>query len=149
VDVLGLGASNATPWHSPREFSEEELLSQLNAMKESVDSDRPLIADIHVPPFRSSLDDAPMVDEDLRPVIKGGHLVIAPVGSTAVRQFIEETQPCLSLHGHIHECHRATRIGATQAVNPGSDYSSGTLQAALVTIDLEQWKAKRCQFVSG
>lgn len=149
VEIVGLGASNATPWHSPREFAEEDLDRRLEAMKASVDAERPLIANIHVPPFRSTLDDAPLVDEDLRPVIKGGHLVVAPVGSTAVRGFIEETQPCLSLHGHIHECHRSTWIGNTQAVNPGSDYSSGTLQAALVTVDLKKQKAKRCQFVSG
>ncbi len=149
VQIIGLGASNATPWNSPREFSEEELSGRLKRALDDADPDRPMIANIHVPPFRSTLDDAPLVDEELRPVVKGGNPMIGPVGSTAVRQFIESTQPCLSLHGHIHECRRSTWIGNTQALNPGSDYSSGTLQAALVTIDLKKRRAKRCQFVSG
>jgi Icc-related predicted phosphoesterase len=149
VQILGLGASNVTPWHSPREFSEEELESRLAQMAAEIDAERPLIANIHVPPFQSTLDDAPLVDDDLRPIIRGGSPVVGPVGSTAVRAFLEGLQPCLSLHGHVHECRGSTWIGQTQAVNPGSDYSSGTLQAALVTLDLRKGKTKRCQFVSG
>ena len=87
-----------------------------------------------MPPYRSTLDDAPLVDDELRPVIKGGNPVAGPVGSHAVRSFIEEYQPLASFHGHIHEARSATRIGRTLAVNPGSDYSSGTLQADHVVV---------------
>jgi Icc-related predicted phosphoesterase len=50
----------------------------------------------------------------------------AQVGSRAVRRWIEETQPLVSLHGHIHESPDvsgiwAERIGATLAVNPGQN----------------------------
>jgi Icc-related predicted phosphoesterase len=147
--VMGYGASNRTPWNSPREFSEEVILQRLRETGATMDPDRPLVANIHVPPYRSTLDEAPMIDDELRPVLKGGNPVSAPVGSHAVRSFIEEYQPLVSLHGHIHESRSATRIGRTLAVNPGSDYSSGTLQAVIVSVDLRKNKAKGHQFISG
>jgi len=47
-----------------------------------------------------------------------------PVGSRAVRAFIERHQPPLTLHGHVHESpivsgSYAERIGRTLCVNPG------------------------------
>ena len=62
---------------------------------------------------------------------------------------IEHHQPLVSLHGHVHESRNATRIGRTLAVNPGSDYSSGTLQAVIVSVDLGKDKVKGHQFISG
>jgi uncharacterized protein len=147
--VMGFGASNPTPWDSPREFAEEEIERRLRATVDALDRDRPLLANIHVPPYRSTLDDAPLVDEELRPVIKGGQPVAGPVGSHAVRTFLEDYQPLASFHGHIHESRSATRIGKTLAVNPGSDYSSGTLQAVIVSVDLRKRKVKGHQFISG
>ena len=38
---------------------------------------------------------------------------LAHVGSTAVREAIEEVQPLVSLHGHIHESRATTRLGRT------------------------------------
>lgn len=48
------------------------------------------------------------------------------VGSPALRSFIEQHQPPLTLHGHIHEAPRlsgsyATRIGTSWAINPGRE----------------------------
>ncbi len=57
-----------------------------------------------------------------------------PVGSTAVRQIIEEYQPLLALHGHIHECRAATKIGRTLAINPGSEYNSGRIHGVIVKL---------------
>ena len=149
LQIVGFGASNPTPWNSPREFSEEEIERRLRASVVGVDPDRPLIANIHVPPYRSTLDDAPLVQDDLRPVMKGGNPVVGPVGSHAVRTFLEDVQPWLSLHGHIHESRNATKIGRTVAINPGSDYASGTLQAVIVTIDERKKRVKGHQFISG
>jgi uncharacterized protein len=59
---------------------------------------------------------------------------MVPVGSRAVRQAIEEYQPLLSLHGHIHESPGSVRIGRTVAVNPGSEYGEGVLRGALITV---------------
>jgi uncharacterized protein len=149
VQILGFGASNHTPWDSPRELGEDEIGERLRAVAATVDPDRPLIANIHVPPYDSGLDEAPMLDDKLRSIRRGGSALTAPVGSTAVREWVEQAQPWLSLHGHVHECRRATRLGETLAINPGSDYASGTLQAVVVTLDLKKRRAKGHQFVSG
>jgi Icc-related predicted phosphoesterase len=42
-----------------------------------------------------------------------------PVGSRAIRSFIERHRPPLTLHGHIHESPGVDRIGPTVSVNPG------------------------------
>jgi Icc-related predicted phosphoesterase len=57
---------------------------------------------------------------------------MVPVGSTAVRQIIEEVQPLVSLHGHIHESRGIVRIGRTVAINSGSEYNSGRIHGCLV-----------------
>ncbi len=48
------------------------------------------------------------------------------VGSVAIRQFIEERQPPVTLHGHVHELARLTgewkvRIGRTVYINAAHD----------------------------
>jgi Icc-related predicted phosphoesterase len=55
-----------------------------------------------------------------------------PVGSPAVRAFLERRQPPLSLHGHIHESPGVDRLGRTVSVNPGD--SLGRLRAVRVTL---------------
>jgi Icc-related predicted phosphoesterase len=60
------------------------------------------------------------------------------VGSRAVRAFIEEYQPPLTLHGHIHESPMvsgsyAERIGRTLCVNPGQ--SPDRLHAVIFDTD--------------
>jgi Icc-related predicted phosphoesterase len=55
-----------------------------------------------------------------------------PVGSRAIRSFIERHRPPLTLHGHVHESPGEDRIGPTVCVNPGD--SLGGLRA--VRVDL-------------
>ena len=71
-----------------------------------------------------------------------------PVGSTAVRQAIEDFEPALSLHGHIHECKASTRIGRTLCINPGSSYEQGDLLGAVIDLDGKK-KVKRFMLTSG
>jgi len=59
-----------------------------------------------------------------------------PVGSRAVRTFLERRQPVVSLHGHLHDSPFKSgrfyeRIGKTIAINPGQ----GTATLAAVTFD--------------
>ena len=68
-------------------------------------------------------------------MVKGGAVVMESVGSEAVRRVLEEYQPMLGLHGHIHESRGAVRLGSTLAVNPGSEYGDGVLCGALLEID--------------
>ena len=67
-------------------------------------------------------------------MVRGGAIVTS-VGSTAVRDAILKYQPLLSLHGHIHESRATQRLGRTLCINPGSTYSSGTLQGVVVDLD--------------
>lgn len=131
-EMISFGFANRTPWHTPRELDEEEIYDRLKALTDQLERPDSAIFNIHVPPRDSSLDTALEVDEELRYVMKGGRPHEVSTGSSAVRQVIEETQPLLSLHGHIHESKGVTTIGRTVAINPGSDYGSGHLDGVLV-----------------
>ena len=131
-EMVSFGYANRTPWDTPRELDEDEIYNRLKALTDQLETPESAIFNIHVPPRDSSLDTAFEVDEDLRYVTKGGRPHEIATGSSAVRQIIEETQPLLSLHGHIHESKGVTKIGRTVAINPGSDYGSGHLDGALI-----------------
>ena len=74
-------------------------------------------------------------------------VTMTAVGSTAVREFIEEVQPLLGLHGHVHEGRGTVKLGHTLCINPGSDYTSGMLNAAIVEIAGN--RVITHQFISG
>ncbi len=131
-EMIASGWSNRTPWDTHREEDEDQLAVRYEAMISRLKDPRNAVFNIHVPPYKSSLDEAPELDKDLRPKMAGQAL--KPVGSTAVRKAIEETQPLLGLHGHIHEGRGATRIGRTLCINPGSMYEQGTLLGAIVSL---------------
>jgi Icc-related predicted phosphoesterase len=133
-EMLTSGYSNITPWHSPRELDEDGLAARLDAMFAQVEDPENLIAVLHCPPYGSELDQAPMIDAHFRVKTSGGEPVMGPVGSTAVREFIETRQPLLGLHGHVHESKAAQHIGRTLCLNPGSEYTVGLLNCALVTL---------------
>jgi Icc-related predicted phosphoesterase len=133
--MLSLGTSNHTPWSTPREASEEELRARIDELAAGVEDLAVSVFNLHVPPYRSRLDEAPELDEDLRPVTVGGQLHMTPVGSTAVRESIELHQPLLGLHGHIHESKGFTKLGRTICINPGSEYGDGVLDGAVIELD--------------
>jgi Icc-related predicted phosphoesterase len=132
--LLSYGWSNETPWRTPREVPEEELYRRLDELARQVDDARRAVFMIHVPPHDSGLDTAPILDENLRPTVSAGDVLRGPVGSTAVRRLIEERQPVLSIHGHVHESAGERKIGATLSVNPGSEANHGILRGYLVDI---------------
>src|ERR1700751_2680338 len=103
VVMASLGVVPTTPWNTERETSEEDLGKQISAMLDQVPEGKEAILNIHCPPYASGLDDAPELDETLKPVIRGGRPSIVPVGSHAVREAIPRYQPVIGLHGHIHE----------------------------------------------
>ncbi len=82
---------------------EEDLL------RVSFDNPGKTICVFHCPPYNSGLD-----------TLHNNR----PIGSRAIRDFLERTQPMVSLHGHIHESPYMsgvyqTRIGNCLAINPG------------------------------
>lgn len=144
--LISCGVANETPWDCPRDVTEEEITERLEGMAAKVDSFDRVIANIHVPPHGYGLDVAPEVDYSTDPPrsVPGSTV---PVGSTAVRDFLRERQPMVSLHGHIHESPGEASIGRTKAYNPGSEYAEGVLRGVLVVLEGDQVKGR--QFVSG
>lgn len=146
-ELLGYGWSNPTPWDTPREKPDEGIEEDLNALASAVSDWDRVIANIHCPPYEADIDDAPKLDENLKPQTAGGEVITEPVGSKAIRRFIEDRQPLMGLHGHIHESQGQVTIGETVCINPGSEYSSGYLNGTKVT--LSDASVERHQFTSG
>jgi Icc-related predicted phosphoesterase len=146
-EMMSWGFSNITPWHSYREQTEPELAISLDKLASQLTHPEQAIVNVHVPPFDTQLDDAPVLDENLQVQQVLGQVKMAPVGSTAVCDFLTERQPLLGLHGHIHESSGIRRLGRTIAINPGSDYSTGTLNGALITLETDKVSAH--QLVRG
>jgi uncharacterized protein len=146
-EMITTGYSNLTPWHTPRELEEPALAERIGSMARDVRSPERLIAVLHVPPHGTDLDQAPLLNEDLSIQLESGAPKMGPVGSTAVREFIEGNQPLVTLHGHVHESRATQEIGRTLCVNPGSVYAEGTLYGALVTLGDTQ--IETVQLVAG
>jgi Icc-related predicted phosphoesterase len=145
--MVSTGWANRTPWETYREEDEPQLRERLErAIAQVTAPAERTIFSFHCPPYRSGLDDAPELTADMR--LKDAGRAVRPVGSTAVRAAIEEHQPALSLHGHIHEARGNARIGRTLCINPGSAYEQGDLLGAVVDLDGRK-KVKRFLLTSG
>jgi Icc-related predicted phosphoesterase len=134
-EMLSLGFSNITSWKAPRDIPEEMLKEKLEVLVAKMKNINRAIFNIHVPPYNTVIDLAPLLDQNLKPVSSGGEMVMTHVGSIAVRKAIEVYQPLLGLHGHIHESKGVERIGKTICINPSSDYLAGNLQGAVITLE--------------
>ena len=148
IQMMSCGFANPTPWHSPREMPEAKLRAHLESLVAHLDDPSRSVFNLHVPPIRTSIDTAPVVSEDLAPVIQGGSVLMGSAGSEAVRAVIETYQPLIALHGHIHESRGVAKLGRTVCVNPGSEYSEGVLHGALLEFDGKKG-LKRYQLTSG
>jgi len=114
------------------EIKYSTIQKDLDSLAGDLDLDNAVFL-FHGPPFETNLDrvanDGKMVDYvplDLH------------VGSIAVRRFIEQRQPLVTLHGHIHESARLTgswrdRIGRTEMFGAAHDGA----ELALVRFSLE------------
>jgi Icc-related predicted phosphoesterase len=142
-----LGITNPTPWHTPREQNEDELYATIRHLVDEYGRFDDMIFNFHCPPYGTPLDLAPRLDEQFHPVMSGDEVEIVHVGSTAVRRAIEELQPMLGVHGHIHESRGVCRIGKTVCLNPGSEYGEGLLRCTI--IDLKEGKLKNYANATG
>ncbi len=91
----------------------------------------------HAPPCDTPLDRAALDGKTYEHVPLDVH-----VGSIAIQRFIEERQPLLTLHGHVHEAARLTgewkiRVGRTVCINGAHDGP----ELALVRFDLDSPEA--------
>ena len=133
-EMISCAYANPTPWDSPRELPDEELYVKIRALADQLEDPASAIFNLHVPPYDTGLDTANEINPDLTLRYVGGQPNPIPVGSKAVRQLIEEVQPMVSLHGHIHESRGEARIGRTLAINTGSEYNSGHIHGAVITL---------------
>jgi len=145
--LVSMGWTNPTPWDTYREAPEEELAAKIEAVAGLVPDMGRAIFNFHAPPYGTGLDEAPALDENLRPMHGGA--VMKPVGSTAVRDAILRHQPLLSVHGHIHESRGIKKMKRTLAINPGSVYGDGVLQGAVIDLDVKKAKVSRYLLVNG
>jgi Icc-related predicted phosphoesterase len=147
LSLVSTGWANPTPWNTFREMPEPELRIRIDEIVAKAPDPSRAIFNFHAPPYGSNLDNAPKLDANMNYVAGGQALV--PVGSRAVREAILQYRPPLSLHGHIHEGKGAVKLGPTLAVNPGSSYEDGVLQAAIVDLDTRKGTVKRYLLING
>jgi Icc-related predicted phosphoesterase len=140
-EMITLGYTNHTPWNSPREVDEEELSKMIEGMAVNVKNMKSAIFNIHVPPINTVIDKAPMVDKNLKVVVKGNQVQMVSAGSSACRKAIETHQPLLGIHGHIHESKGIVKIGKTLCANPGSEYGEGILRGFLAQLEGDRIKS--------
>jgi Icc-related predicted phosphoesterase len=87
----------------------------------------------HAPPYQTKLDRAALDGKSIDSVPLDLH-----IGSIAIRRFIQDSQPWITLHGHVHESARLTgewreRIGRTHLFSAAHDGP----ELALVRFDAE------------
>ncbi len=111
--LVGVGGSNPTPFHTPTEFSEEELYHLAENAFAAVTETAPTLFISHCPPVNTAVDR----------IASGIH-----VGSTAVRKAIERFVPALCITGHIHEAKGEDSIGGTTIINPGMVQHGGWVE---------------------
>lgn len=137
--------TNLTPWNTPRQCSEEELRKRLEREFKRVNKYDDLICNFHAPPLNTVLDVAPKLDKNKKQVMQFGNPVSINVGSEAVREAIEQYQPFLSLHGHIHESCGFEYVGRTVCINPGSEYESGLLRGYVIDLPPKKFEFWRVE----
>lgn len=97
----GLGYSNITPFHTPGEYTEDEIAQAL-AQFDGVSG---LYLVVHFPPAGTKLDE----------FSPGKH-----AGSPTLRAWVERAQPAYLFCGHIHEtAGQSEMLGATKCINVG------------------------------
>jgi uncharacterized protein len=105
---------------SPEAIRYRTIQQDLDALVEQRDLSRAICL-FHTPPYRTVLDRAGLDGRVVDHVPLDVH-----VGSIAVRRFIEQRQPLVTLHGHVHESARLTgawqeHIGPTLAISAAHD----------------------------
>lgn len=103
INFIGIGGSPTTPGSFSYEWTEEEAIRKLSENDIFSSND---IWILHSPPFGTKIDQGGP---------GGGHL-----GSTVMRELIEQHQPRLCLCGHIHEGMGVVNIRNSIIINLGS-----------------------------
>ncbi|NIU83742.1 MAG: phosphoesterase [Candidatus Thorarchaeota archaeon] len=142
-ELISFEYTNPTPWNTPREVPEEQLWEMLLELRDLTSGNwSKVIANFHCPPRNTRIDLAPELDKNQKPVYRMGKPQMTNVGSKSVRKFLEEYQPYIGLHGHIHESPGHDYLKRTELFNPGSEYQQGIFKAIVLDLSedgLENW----------
>ena len=145
--LVSTGWANPTPWNTFRELPEDQLRARIDGLVAEVADPRRAIFNFHAPPYASNLDSAPKLDADMnyvcrRPGARAGRIARGPGLDPGVRP------AALAPRAHPRGT-GAVKIGRTLAVNPGSSYEDGVLQAAIVDLDSKKGEVKRYLLING
>lgn len=116
LGIFGCGGSNLTPFHTPTEFTDEEIGALLDRGYSEVAEAPHVLMVCHTPPANTATDR----------ILTGQH-----VGSPKVRTFIEQHQPEVCITGHVHESAGIDHIGRTTVVNAGAFRDGGYIVVSL------------------
>ncbi|MCU0598641.1 MAG: metallophosphoesterase family protein [Desulfobacterales bacterium] len=129
IGFIGLGGSLVTPFGTPNEYTDDEIVRILDTGLGDIPHGTPLVLVSHQPPFQTSCDR----------ISSGAH-----VGSLAVRKFIEIHQPLVCLTGHIHESSGIDKIGKTHIINPGQlgrgGYAYVDVREENTIVEIRRWQ---------
>lgn len=132
LGIFGCGGSNITPMDTPTELEEDELRETLDRGHAAIAGAPRRLMVCHTPPWDTRVDR-----------LMNGR----PVGSPAVRAFIEAHQPDVAVVGHIHEGRGVDRLGATVVANAGALRDGGyvvvTDDGHGLTVELEGLRGVR------
>jgi Icc-related predicted phosphoesterase len=128
IEGIGVhGLSAAPPWHKKMYgFTELELAQNLEIGYSQVQNAKRRVVLTHVPPHGISLDRTHFFQH---------------VGSSALREFVDKTQPALVVCGHVHESRGVDMLGNTIVVNcgpAGSGYYAFAEIGDQVRVDLRR-----------
>lgn len=146
-ELVSMGDTSMTPWECPRDYPESHMQVAVKDLFEQVRNPAGAIVNLHCPPRDTKIDQCPSLDTDLKIQFEAGQVIMKSAGSAAIRRGLQELQPLLSLHGHIHEARGTHRIGRTLCLNPGSEYAEGIMKASI--INLEPARVKGYILISG
>lgn len=119
VGFFGVSGGPKSPLHTPYEITEDEIAQRALAGYNDIQRCRVKVFVPHPPPFGTNVD-----------IIHAG----IHVGSSAVRDFIEDYKPDVVICGHIHEARGRDMIENTIVVNCGP---AG--RGHYVIVDIGEW----------
>ena len=104
--IFGVGGSNITPFNTPFELEESEIVSLLEAGYKAIKDCKIKILVSHAPPFG-------ILDK----ISSGLH-----VGSKAISEFLKENKVDYVVCGHIHEAKGIEKVDEITFINPSEFY---------------------------
>ncbi len=104
ITFAGLGGALQYHGSNRNQSPEDDFTYRLDTLKSLITSNGPFVFVSHHPAYGTRLDS----------VGAGKH-----AGSTAIREFIEDTKPILAISGHVHEAVATDNLNGTTLVNPG------------------------------